>query len=80
MVFGPSNVGTGLAQADQLVWPPQPLVPTLLVAPLHVADPAVSLDRRCPQAGFGTLARGLADLFGKLRKHLPHHALAQLCS
>ena len=29
----------GSSQADQRVSPPQPLVPTLLDAPLHVADP-----------------------------------------
>ena len=65
-----------LAPADQLVWYPQPLVPTLLNAPLHVADPAVSLDRRRPHTVFGTLAHGLVNLFGRLRNCISHHVLA----
>ena len=54
-----------LEQGDRLVWLPQPLVPTLLVAPLHDADPAVSLDRRCPQTVLDTLTHGLANLLAQ---------------
>ena len=65
-----------LEQGDRLVWPPQPLVPTLLVAPLHDADPAVSLDRRFPQTVFDTVANGLVNLLGRLRNRTSRHALA----
>ena len=58
-----------LVQVDLLVCPPQPLVPTLLLAPLHVADLAVSLDRRCLQTIFETLAHEFANLSGRLCNH-----------
>ena len=65
-----------LEHGDRLVWPPQPLVPTLLVAPQHETDPAVSLDRRCPQTVFDTWAHGLVNLLGKLRNRASRRALA----
>ena len=64
-----------LVWADQLVCLSEPLVPTVLVAPLHVAYPAVSLDQRCLQTVFDTSAQELVNLFGRLRNHLSHHVL-----
>ena len=49
---------------------------TLLAAPLLVADPADSLGRTRLQNVFDTLAHGLVNLFGKLRKRQSRHAFA----